>query len=66
MESQKIINLLNDFDNESSKFTTKNGISFMIKVAWSTGNEMKMIEALNLTQKIANQTFAIIQMQIFL
>ena len=66
MESQKIINLLNDFDNESSKFTTKNDISFMIKVVWSTGNEMKMIEALNLTQKIANQTFAIIQMQIFL
>ena len=32
METQKIVNLLNDSDNEPSKFATKNGMSFMIKM----------------------------------
>ena len=31
METQKIINLLNDTDNESSKFATKNGMLLAIK-----------------------------------
>ena len=26
METQKIVNLLNDIDNENSKFATKNGM----------------------------------------
>ena len=32
MESQKIINLLNNNDIESQKFTTKSGILSMIKI----------------------------------
>ena len=31
METQKIINLLNDTDNESSKFATKNGMLLAVK-----------------------------------
>ena len=30
MEIQKIINLLNGFDNENSKFSTKNGILLIV------------------------------------
>ena len=30
MEIQKIVNLLNDSDNENSKFTTKNGILLIL------------------------------------
>ena len=30
METQKIINLLNDSDNENSKFATKNGILLIV------------------------------------
>ena len=33
METEKIANLLNDSDNESPKFTTKNGMLFMIEIA---------------------------------
>ena len=30
MENQKIVNLLNDSDNENSKFATKNGILLIV------------------------------------
>ena len=30
METQKIVNLLNDSDNENSKFATKNGILLIV------------------------------------
>ena len=30
MEAQKIVNLLNDTDNENSKFATKNGTSLTV------------------------------------
>ena len=30
METQKIVNLLNDSDNENSKFATKNGMFLII------------------------------------
>ena len=30
METQKIINLLNNFDNENLKFATKNGILLIV------------------------------------
>ena len=30
METQKIVNLLNDSDNENSKFRTKNGILLIV------------------------------------
>ena len=32
METQNIVNLLNNFDNEYSELATKNGKSFMIKM----------------------------------
>ena len=32
METQKIVNLLNDTDNESSKFATRNSMLLMIKI----------------------------------
>ena len=59
MESQKIVNLLNDADNESSKFATKNSMPLMITI-------QKMIKALNLRENLLNQVFVIIQMHIFL
>ena len=31
METQKIVNLLNDTDNENSKFATKNGVLCTVK-----------------------------------
>ena len=31
METQKIVNLLNDSNNENSKFATKNGILLAVK-----------------------------------
>ena len=59
MESQKIVNLLNDADNESSKFASKNSMSLMNII-------QQMIQALNLREKLLNQAFVIIQMHIFL
>ena len=31
METQKIVNLLNDSDNENSKFATKNGMLLTVR-----------------------------------
>ena len=39
METQKIVNLLNDSDNENSKFATKNGILLIV-------NQMVIIHAI--------------------
>ena len=66
METQKIANLLNYTDNEFTKFTSKNCMSLIIKVIQNIVKEIKMIQALNLRQKILNQVFMIIQMHIFL
>ena len=44
----------------------ENGMSLMIKITQNMVKEMKMIEALNLKQKLLNQVFVIIQMYIFL
>ena len=66
METQKIVNLLNDSDNESSKFATKNGMLLMTKIMESMEEEMKMIQSLNMIQKSLNQIFATTQMHIFL
>ena len=38
----------------------------IIKIAQNMVKEMKMIQALNLRQKLLNQVFVIIQMHIFL
>ena len=66
METQKIANLLNYTDNEFTKFTSKNCMSLIIKVIQNMVKEIKVIQALNLRQKILNQVFMIIQMHIFL
>ena len=62
METQKIINLLNDSSNEESKFATKNGMSWTVKQ--QKLNTSKAI-LLNLKQKLLNQAFVIILMNLF-
>ena len=64
MESQKIVNLSNDTSND--KFSTKNGMSLMIKITRNIVKEIKMIQALYLRQKLSDYVFVIIQMHIFL
>ena len=59
METQKIMNLLNDSSNEESKFATKKWTVKQQKV-----NTNKVI-LLNLKQKLSNQVFAIILMHLF-
>ena len=66
METQKIVNLLNDSDNESPNLQQENGILLMTKIMDSMAEEMKMIQPLNLNQKSLNQIFVITQMHIFL
>ena len=66
METQKIVNILNDSENESSKFVTANGMPFMIKTVETLEKKMKLVQTLNLRQKVSNQVVAIIQMYIFL
>ena len=62
METQKIINLVNDSSNKVSKFATKNGMLWIVK--HQKINTIKTI-LLNLTQKVLNQVFAIILMHLF-
>ena len=66
METQMTVNLLNDADNKSSKLQQKSGLLLMIKIKQNMMKEMKIIQALNLGQKLLNQNFVIIQMHIFL
>ena len=66
METQKIVNLLKESDHKSSKFATKNGRSLMMKILQNLVKDLKMIQALNLRQKLSNQVLVIIQMHIFL
>ena len=40
METQKIVNLLNDTDNESSNWARKNDMSLMINVTQNMVKEM--------------------------
>ena len=42
MEAQKIVNLLNSFDYENSKFATKNGISLIVNKQLFTYLLMKL------------------------
>ena len=62
METQKIINLLNDSGKEESKFAIKNGMLWTIKQ--QKINKTKII-LLNLRQKVLNQVFAILLMHLF-
>ena len=61
METQKIINLLNDSSNEDSKFVTKKWFSWPVK--HQKVNTSKVM--LNLKQKLLNQVFVIILMHLF-
>ena len=65
MESQKIVDVLNDSDIESSKFATKNGTLLIIRIMDNMVKEIKMIQLLNLKQKSLNQIFVITLMHIF-
>ena len=58
-ETQKIVNLLGDANNESSKFA-------MIKITQTMIKEMKIVQPFNLNLKSLNQIFVIIQTHIFL
>ena len=44
----------------------KYGMAVMIKIIQNMVKKMKIIEALNLRQKVSNEVFVIIQMHIFL
>ena len=67
METKKIVNLLNDSDNESLKFSKKKKIILStIKIMDNMVEIIKMIQLLNLKQKSLNQIFVITQMHIFL
>ena len=50
---------LQNFQEESGKL-------LIIKIIQNLVKEIKMIQALNLKQKLSNQSFVIIQMRIFL
>ena len=62
MEVQKVINLLNDSNNEESKFATKNRM--LQTVTQQKINRAKTILS-NLKQKVLNQVFVIILMHLF-
>ena len=66
METQKIANLLDDADNESSKFATRKWyvINDQNTTDYGEGNEDST--TVTLKPKSLNQIFAIIQMHIFL
>ena len=67
MEAQKIVNLLNNYDNESlQNLQQENGTLLMTKIMDNMAEEMKLILPLNLTQKLVNQIFVTTPMQIFL
>ena len=66
METQKIVNLLNGSDNESSKFSKKKGTLLMTKIIDNMVKETKMIQLLSLKQRSLNQIFMITQMHIYL
>ena len=50
METQKVLNLLNDTDNQSSKFTTRKWYVINDQNNGEYDKEMKMIQALSLNQ----------------
>ena len=66
METQKIVSLLNNSDNESSEFPTRKwcNINDQNNGKYGRGNENDL--TINLKQKSLNQIFVITQMHIFL
>ena len=65
METQKIVNLLNGSNNESSKFATRKWYIINDQIMDNMAEEIKMIQPLSLKQKSLNQIFVITQMHIF-
>ena len=62
METQKIINLLNNLSNEESKCGTENGMLQTVKK--EKLNTIKTTIS-NLREKVLNQVFVIILMRLF-
>ena len=58
MKTQKIADLLNESDNQSSKFATRKW--------YIVNDQMAKVQPLNLGQRLLNQIFVINQMHIFL
>ena len=65
METQKIVNLLIDSDNESSKFATRKWYIINDQNYGQYGRGNEKIQPLNLKQKSVNQIFVITQIHIF-
>ena len=66
MDNQKIVNLLNDSNNEYSKFATRKWYILNDQNNGQYGREDEMIQSLTLKQKSLNQIFVITQIHIFL
>ena len=66
METQKIVNLLNDSEKLNSKFATRKWYIINGQNDGQYVYEMTMIQPLNLKQKSLNQIFVTTQMHIFL
>ena len=62
METQKIINLLNDSSNEESNLLQKSSMSWTVKQQKVNINKVML---LNFKQKLLNQVFVIILMHLF-
>ena len=65
METQKIVKLLGDANNESSKLQQENCMLSMNKKTQTMVKEMKIVQTLNLKLKSLNQIFVIVQTDIF-
>ena len=66
METQKVVNLLNDNDSESSKFGTRKCYVINDQNNTEYGERNENDSGINLRQKLSNQVFVITQMHIFL
>ena len=66
MDNQKIVNLLNDSNNEYSKFATRKWYILNDQNNGQYGRGDEMIQSLTLKQKSLNQIFVITQIHIFL
>ena len=66
METQKIINLLGDANNNLQNMQQENDMLSMIKITQNMAKEMKIVQPLNLKPKLLNQIFVTIQTHIFL
>ena len=63
METQKVVNLLGEADNESPKSVTR---KWYVINDQNMVKEIKVVQPLNLKPKLLNQVYVIIQMHIFL